>query len=81
MGRLQIVTFIAALGAFAPAQRPALAAPLGIHQSTSLIVPAKVTCPNWCGKWETVWVTKANGTTTKSKQCKFWVSSCTDNGR
>jgi hypothetical protein len=26
-------------------------------------------------------VTKPNGITTKTKQCKFWVSSCTDDGR
>src|SRR5262245_10989954 len=47
----------------------------------SLFVPAKVNCPTWCGQWETKWVTKANDTTTKSKHCKFWVSSCTDSGR
>jgi hypothetical protein len=78
---LQIVTFIAAIGAFALALLPALAVPRDIHQSASLIVSAKVTCPKWCGKWKTVWVTNAKGFTTKTRQCEFWVSSCTDTGR
>jgi hypothetical protein len=81
MGRLQIVTLIAAICVLAPAPRETLAAPRDIHQSASLIVSAKMTCPKWCGKWETVWVTKANGVTTKKNQCKFWLSSCTDYGR
>ncbi len=79
--KLQVVAFIVATSAFAFTLSPALAAPRMMYPSASLIVPAKVTCPKWCGKWETVWVTKANGVTTKTKQCKFWVSSCTDNGR
>ena len=81
MGRLQTVIFVAAIGSFALASLPAQAAPRDINRSASLIVPAKLNCPQWCGKWETVWVTKANGTTTKTRHCKFWLSSCTDNGR
>jgi hypothetical protein len=80
MHRFQIA-IIAAVAAFAFALLPAQALPLNIHQGDSLIVPAKVNCPTWCGQWETKWTTKANGTTTKSKHCKFWVSSCTDSGR
>jgi hypothetical protein len=79
MHRFQIA-MIAAAAAFAFAVLPAQALPRSIHQSDSLVVPAKVNCPTWCGKWETAWVTKANGTVTKSKHCKFWVSSCTDSG-
>ena len=80
MARFQIAT-IAAVAAFAFALMPAQALPRTMHQSESLVVPAKVNCPTWCGKWETMWVTKANGIETKSKHCKFWVSSCTDTGR
>ena len=80
MGKLQITAVVAAIGT-AFALSSALAAPNVIHQDSSLVVPAKVTCPKWCGKWKTVWVTKANGFTTKSRQCEFWVSSCTDDGR
>ena len=78
MGRLQIATLSFLAGSFA---LPATGAPLAIHPGASLIVSAKVTCPKWCGQWETKWVTKPNGITTKTKQCKFWVSSCTDDGR
>ena len=81
MGKLQIVTFVVAVGAFALTLLPALAVPRDIQQSASLIVPAKVTCPQWCGKWKTEWVTNAHGYTTKTKKCEFWVSSCTDTGR
>jgi hypothetical protein len=79
MGRLQVVTTIAVIGSAALVPPPAFAAPKDLHPS--LVVPVTLNCPKWCGQWETVWVTKANGTTTKSKHCKFWVSSCTDNGR
>jgi hypothetical protein len=78
MGKLQIVTFIVAIGAFAFALLPALAVPREIHQNASLIVPARVTCSKWCGKWKTEWVTKANGYTTKTKKCEFWLKSCTE---
>ena len=80
MGRLQITTIVSLFGTFVFVP-PAATAPVVIHPSASLIVPAKVNCPTWCGQWETKWVTKANGTTTKTKHCKFWASSCTDNGR
>jgi hypothetical protein len=78
MGRLQIATFSLLAGSLAS---PASGAPVATHLSASVIVSAKVTCPKWCGQWETKWVTKPNGITTKTKQCKFWVSSCTDDGR
>lgn len=80
MGRLQIATVIAVIGAFALAL-PALAMPRAVHHSESSIVPAKVTCKKWCGRWKTVWATNANGITTKTKKCEFWASSCTDDGR
>jgi hypothetical protein len=68
MARFEIA-IVAAVSAFALALLPAQALPRNIHQADSLMVPAKVNCPTWCGK--TVWVTKANGFTTKSKIANF----------
>ena len=44
MARFQIAT-IAAVAAFAFALMPAQALPRTMHQSESLVVPAKVNCP------------------------------------